>query len=89
MRSGADVNAKNGANNTALIYASIKGHESVVNELLRKKADVNVKNMAKGDALIYAVVGKKTKVVGALLKHGARVNDQYDDGKTALMMAVK
>ena len=41
---GADVNAKNEDNNTALIVASINGHKDVVEQLIAKGADVNAKN---------------------------------------------
>lgn len=34
------------------------------------------------------VLSKNKNVVSALLKNGARVNDRYDDGKTALLIAV-
>ncbi|MRR18012.1 MAG: hypothetical protein EG826_16310 [Deltaproteobacteria bacterium] len=83
------MNAGNGANNTALIYASIKGHADVVSELLKNKAAVNVRNLNKGDALIYAVMGGKTKVAGLLLAAGANPNERYNEGQTALMIALE
>lgn len=68
-----------------LLEAVKKGDVQKVKSILKETPST----FSKGDALIYAVLSKKTEVVRVLLKHGARLNEKYNEGKTALMMAVE
>ena len=52
VENGADVDAKNKENDTALICASEKGHYEVVKYLVENGADVNAKGRWNETALI-------------------------------------
>jgi hypothetical protein len=83
----ADVNAKNNNGETALMWASDKGHAEVVNALLTARADVNAKANNGETALMWASYKGHAEVVNALLAARADLNAKNDDGKTALMLA--
>jgi len=51
---GANVDARNNGNGTALMYASYDGHASVVRMLLDAGADVDARNVDNGTALMHA-----------------------------------
>ena len=61
---------------TALILASLYGHEMVVHILLEARADVNAKGGRYGNALQAASERGQEKVVQILLEAGANVNAQ-------------
>ena len=85
---GADVNATNKFNWTALMLASIKGNVDAMNVLIRAGADRTIKD-AKGDSWIhYAVLGDCSKeVLQSIINLGADVNATNKCNKTALMIA--
>ena len=94
---GADVNARDGDGNTALILASFVGdpknelmrvHPIAFMQLLLKHgADVNLRAGDGETALMRAAQGGPP-AVRLLLDKGARINAQTDAGETALMRAV-
>jgi ankyrin repeat protein len=89
LKSGVDVNAKNEAGYTALMFAAMLGHAGVVDSLIEAGADVNAKNKQQATALMGAVAGGDTEIVKALLRAGADVNVVSTLGDTALTMAAK
>ena len=60
---GADVNTQAGYFDTALLAASAKGHEKVVEMLTKRGADVKVQRGYYGNALYVASIGGYEKVV--------------------------
>jgi len=74
--SGKDVNSKDIAGQTALIYASENGRLEVVKYLVENGADVNAKSgrHGRGTALIYASAANRIIVMEYLLEHGADIN---------------
>ena len=85
---GADVNARNNNEVTALMLASQAGHLDVVRTLLAKGADVNSKASKGKTALIQAAQEGHVAIVRLLLAQGANINEKKSDGATALMQAV-
>lgn len=88
LNKGADVNARDGLYNTALIIASQNGHTDIVKALLDKGADVNLKAINQVTALIYASSKGYGSIVRALLDKGADVNAKtIKEGATSLIWA--
>ena len=67
LRKGADVNAKDEYQQTALILASSNGHADVAKLLLSKGADVNAKTGDGKTALLWASFKGHEAVVRVLL----------------------
>ena len=65
---GAQVNYKNAAGNTALIFAAARGHLEVFQELMKRNADPSIKNGEGKDALYYARDSKRTNIIILLRK---------------------
>jgi ankyrin repeat protein len=84
---GAEVDAKDSDEGTALHYAAKHGNEAVVKLLLDAKADVNNKDSDEGTALHYAAKHGNEAVVKLLLEAGADVHSKGSDGGTALHYA--
>ncbi len=84
LAAGADVNARNGIGETALILVSRNGDAASVAALLAAGADVNAKSHLGETALIEASRGGHLNVVSKLLTAGADVNATSIDGKGAL-----
>ena len=68
----ADVNARNGQGQTALMYASIDGNPGIVRALLAARADVKARNKEGQTALGIAKDCKNDEVVKLLRAAGAR-----------------
>ena len=88
---GEDVNSKNSVGSTALIWAVMNKHNSIVKLLLDQPAvDVNVKDNDGRTALHRAVLANNAEGARMLLLHkdfnSANVTDYF--GTTALMDAV-
>jgi ankyrin repeat protein len=75
------------AGSTALMFASARGHQDVVQLLLVKGAAVNTKNLADETALIDASANGHTDVVKLLLANKADVNARTKNGFSALKLA--
>ena len=87
LEKGANVNhrSKNGV--TALIFASLGGHEGVAKILLAKGAKVDSKTVSGVTALMSASLSGHEDVVKMLVAKGANVNLKDTDGTTALKIA--
>lgn len=90
IKSGANVNAKDNGDYTALMWAAGKGHTETVNALIKAGADVNAKNKLGMTALIWAALNIHTEnihteTVNALIQAGANVNAKDETGWTTLM----
>ncbi|KAI9854022.1 MAG: hypothetical protein M1813_001583 [Trichoglossum hirsutum] len=79
VEKGADVNAKDGHGNTALLWAAKCGHEATVRLLLEKEADTEV-------ALPWAA---ECGYEAILVEMGVNINTKDDGGRTALLQAAK
>ena len=72
----------------ALIVSSEKGHENIVNILLKLNADINMKDNEYGyTALMLASSKGHTEIVNMLLNNNADVNIKCDNDRTALIEA--
>ena len=88
---GKDVNSKNSYGETALMYAVMCNHNSIVKLLLDQPAvDVNVKDAYGGTALHLAALDNNAEGARMLLLHkDISANVTNNNGNTALMIAVK
>jgi ankyrin repeat protein len=84
---GANVNARNAEDWTALMLAGKGGHTGVVKAVLEKGAKVNMKNIYGFTALMWAAKGGHTDTVKTMLDKGADVNIKNMGGLTALIYA--
>ena len=75
---------------TPLHIVTWKGHNDLVECLLKHGADVNSKNKINWTPLHFAAIeGKKISAVECLLKHGAELNVKTKNGKTPLELAIE
>lgn len=79
-----EVDATNGANETALMMAALEGHDDWCRRLIDRGAKVNRDGWT---PLHYAAVGPKTQAVVLLLDRGAAIDARAPNGNTPLMMA--
>jgi ankyrin repeat protein len=85
---GADVNAADMYNRTALMYAATGPFPEMVELLLDHGAEVNRRDQGEGfTALMFAGAEGNTDVVRLLLQHGADPSIKDVDGDTALDFA--
>jgi hypothetical protein len=90
LTNGADVNARDWQDWTALLFAAENGDIATVQTLLAHRAHVNAKAEGVGwTALMSAALRGHTAVVQALLTHGAEANARDREGQTALFVAVQ
>lgn len=88
LAKGADVQARDAAGRTALMYAAENGDATSVQALLISGADVNARDWQGWTALMYAATHGDIATVQALLAHRAHVNAKSEgNGWTALMSA--
>lgn len=88
IRSGANIDAQDYEENTALHVAAHAGDIDMVRLLISKKARVSVKNDSGKSALDLACAGNKSKVIEHLLKSGATCEpDAF--GRTELHEAIE
>ena len=85
---GVDVNATNGAGQTALIAACVLGKEKAIKILLNSGADPNIADMDGIRCLQYASCTHcSTDTLQALVDHGARANATVDNSQIASSVA--
>ncbi len=74
---------------SALGYAAMRGHLSVVDYLLLHRANVNHSDLLGQTPLIYATLSNHPAIISALISHGADLYHQNELGDTALTLALK
>jgi len=85
---GAEVNARSGQYQYALIAASAAGHRPIVQMLLDEGANINAKNKENWTALMFAAAKGHKPVVELLLgQNGIRVDSRDITGNTPLSLA--
>ena len=92
LKAGADVNARNGEGETALMLAlnwTAETNLPVIQALLAAGADVNVHMQDGWTVLMAASMDSRENVIQALLSAGADPKAQRADGDTALMLAAE
>jgi len=99
IEKGADVNAKDDSDATALMYAAwsytigntaneIDRRQSIIaQELIKAKADVNAQDNKGKTALMFAAREGHTFIAQELINAKANINAQDKEGKTALYYA--
>ncbi len=88
LKKGANVNACNSSEETALMMAVKTGNPLVVKALIDKGADVNAKDKKGTTPLMLAVENRRYTVAKLLLKtSGIKVDEKNKKGETALMLA--
>ncbi|KAL8884266.1 MAG: hypothetical protein Q9192_006886, partial [Flavoplaca navasiana] len=85
---GADVNSKDGSDNTALHNACRSGHPAIVERLLECGANVNKRNIFGETALHQAVRYDQVEIVELLIAYHSDINVQTCYGVTPLMEAI-
>jgi len=81
---GANVNAANKYENTALMKAAYRGSTDLVGLLLESGAATDAKNLFGNTALMKAAYRGHAEVVEILLRSGADPTLRDNDGKTAM-----
>ncbi|UWX56646.1 ankyrin repeat domain-containing protein [Maribacter litopenaei] len=71
LESGADINARDAAGNTALMGVCFKGFFEVAKILIENGAKIDVQNTMGATALIYSVMFNKFDIAKLLLDEGA------------------
>ena len=91
LNAGADVEARDNANGTPILWAARGGHTEIVKMLLEHGANPNVVEHGNGNVtpLIWAASLDNIECVQMLLDHGADVNASTTQGNTALMKAAQ
>jgi hypothetical protein len=89
LATGAEVNAKDKNDITALMAASLAGHREIVKLLLAEGAEVNARTKDGQTALLYAAIKGDQKILEMLLAKGAEINTKDKNGKTAFMLATR
>jgi len=86
---GRDIDSRDAAGQTALMYAAETGQMEVVKYLVSNGADVNArsKGIGRGTALIYAASSNRLVVMEYLIERGAEVNAMTQARETALFWA--
>ena len=85
LKKGADLEAKDGDGDTALVGAATRGQLDVVKCLVELGADLEAKDGDGRTALMMAASWGELDVVKFLVEHGADVNAKGEGGRTALM----
>jgi len=80
---GADVNAVNTSQSTALHTAAIKGYAEIVGILISEGANVNIVDMEGSTALHDAAFKGHKEIASLLLKAGIDLSLKNEEGKTA------
>ncbi len=84
---GADLDIKEYADTTALMWVTVSGLKDFAEILIRGGADVDVKDRDGETALLHAARHNQEEIAKMLLDYGANVNSTAKNGKTALGIA--
>lgn len=84
---GAALDGRDEKGRTPLILAAWRGHEAIVQALVRAKAPLDKKDNLGNTALIFAAWQGHAEIVTLLLKAGADVDERNVKGYTALVCA--
>lgn len=87
LEKGANINAKDHSEETALIKEAFWGRPKLIQLLLTHGADISLKNHYGWDALLRAVAGDQPEIVKLLLEHGADIYTRDKWGKNLLLTA--
>jgi ankyrin repeat protein len=87
IKNGADINARDDREMTALDMAAERGRIEIVKKVLDSGANVNARTKTQTTALHYAAFEGHREVVKELLARGADVNARDDRENTALHVA--
>jgi len=85
---GANVNARNGKGETALMMAVVQRKAETARHLIRNGADVDARDGKGETALVEAVRRNNMEIAEILIAKGADVNARDKDGNTLLKLAV-
>ncbi len=85
---GADIDALDAKDRTALFQAVDFGHLDAVKALLKRKASTTPKNTQGFTALTAAAIAGKTEITKELLDHGADIKETYEQ-HSVLVLAVR
>ena len=89
LEQGANCNALDSYDRTALINASVSGYNDIAKLLIEEGTDVNIRDKAGATALMYTARDTNYEMVEFLLKNGADVNIRNTEGETALYYSIK
>ena len=91
IEAGKNVDSKDAAGQTSLMYAAETGRMDVLKYLISKGADVNAESQGygRGSALIYAASSNRLEAMKFLIENGADASIKNRDDKTALDIARK
>ena len=81
---GVDVDEKDIADKTALLWAADAGHMGVVQVLVAKGANVDARDFANWTPVMFAVLGQHETILEFLISKGPDVDLADSDGITAL-----
>jgi len=84
----AAVDVKDNSGATALMHASVQGHDGAMRVLLEAGAAVDLIDNDTQTALIIASMGGHTRAVRLLLEAGSAVNAKDNNGMNALTAAI-
>jgi ankyrin repeat protein len=87
VENGADVEAKDSYDLTALFLAAYEGYTDIVQLLLDYGADISVRNAYGMSALLWTAWNGHTETLQVLLDRGADVEEQDNSEETALIKA--
>ncbi len=89
LDAGGNVNLKDDAGRTLLMYAALKNQKEVVQVLLDKGADVNARNTTGETALSLTAREGHPEIARALLAKGADVNAEDSSGSAPVVYATQ
>ncbi|WP_157148972.1 ankyrin repeat domain-containing protein [Brachyspira pilosicoli] len=89
LEQGANCNALDSYDRTALINASVSGYNDIAKLLIEEGTDVNIRDKAGATALMYTARDTNYEMVEFLLKNGADVNIRDTEGDTALYYSIE
>jgi len=87
LKAGADVNARSNTGTTALLAATMKSHDEIVEFLLAHNADVDGRNMPRNTPLMVAARNGDVAIARLLLRHGADIHATNKKGESPYSIA--